>query len=387
MTPEYRRTTDIFFSLLRSGLYGVPIPEGEMPSEIDWHAVGELAKMHSVTGIIIESVQFLPARLHPSAEIKGRMNAYALRLIQSNMGLDKRVAQLVSFFEEHGIKGVLLKGQGIARTYRVPQMRNTGDIDFYVGQEQYPRAVELCRRHLIKDNEYGKESHQHFPFRMEGVTVELHRIATEIYVPFNKSKFQRWIVEELEHSPRRRLLPMANGSATVPSLEFDAIYIYYHAMHHFVVGGIGLRQLCDWTMLFHSHAHELDFSSLEAKIKRFGLTRGWKMFAFIAVEYLGLSPEKMPLYDAGFKPQSERLLEAILTGGNFGWYAKVNASDPATEYNVKYALAKFGYMFRYFRYSFPIMPLDATCFYLYRMFVATRSGCRITLGRLLGRRP
>lgn len=386
MTPTYRQVTATFFSLLRSGLYGTPIPEAELPAAIEWDAVIDLAKKHAVLGVIIESVQFLPTHLRPSAALLAKMQKYALKLIKSNIGLDKAVGRVVEFFQSHGIQGVLLKGQGVARSYRVPQMRVTGDIDFYVGEPPYKEAVALCHRYLINGNDYGKESTQHFPFKTEGITVELHRIATEIYSPFRRRAFQQWIIEELEHSPHRRVLPIGGVDVTLPSLDFDTIYIYYHAMRHFTLGGIGLRQLSDWAMLFHTHADELNLERIAANVRRFGLTRGWKLFAIIAVEYLGVAPEKMPLYDPAMRPTAEKLLDAIVSGGNFGWYAAVNASDPSPEYNFRYAVAKFRYMFSYFIYSFPIMPLESTCWYIYRMYSAISSGAKMTLRRILHKR-
>ncbi len=365
-----------FFALLRAGLYGVPVGGGELPDVIDWEAVVALARKHAVLGVIIESIRLLPEGLRPTGPMVDRMNKYALRLIKSNVGLDRKVAQLVLFFERHGIHGVLLKGQGIARSYRVPQMRQTGDIDFYVGESQYGRAVELCREHLIVADDCDcEESSQHFAFRWDGVMIELHRKATDIYSPYKRRRLHRWFTDELERSPRRRVMTVADTSVTLPSVDFNVVYIFYHSLRHLVEGGIGLRQLSDWAMVFYAHGDEIDAEQLRVNINRLGLTRGWKLFARIAVEYLGVPRDKMPLYDPNSSAKSEKLLEMILSGGNFGFHSQINATAPTSEFGFAngYALAKFRYISRYMAYTFPVMPLEATCFYIHRQLCVVRT--------------
>lgn len=359
-----------FFSLLRSGMYGIPVPECELPDGIDWDAVAGLARRHVVTGIIIESVRYLPGRLRPSGSVSARMERFALGLIQTNLVLDRTAAEISDFFSGHGIPGVLLKGQGVARYYREPQMRQSGDIDYYVGRKRYREAMELCRRHLIdeKDIDSAQEAGQHFGFDMRGVHIELHRIAAEMYTPFRNRRFQKWIAGELGRSPRRRSLAVGGSEITLPSLDFDALYIFYHAWCHYIRGGIGLRQLCDWAMIFHSRGDDIDTAGLVDNIGRFGLTKGWKLFGCIAVRHLGVPEQAMPLYEPGYGEKSEEVLAEILEGGNFGFYSKDYVSIPKRGNAFGAGLAKARAVTRYFRSLFPLIPVEATFLWLNRLF-------------------
>ncbi|MDE6403582.1 MAG: nucleotidyltransferase family protein [Muribaculaceae bacterium] len=319
---------DIFFSLLRSGMYGVPIPESDLPEQIDWESIIRLARKQVVYGIIIDSIQFLPPRLRPSGHVAAKMNKFALGLIQTNIILDNAVGRLVTFFKQHGLNGVLLKGQGVAHSYyRMSQTRQSGDIDFYVGKRIYKQAVALCEKHLAENLNESGESEQHFGFFMSGIWIELHRLASRIYSPLRNRRFQRWVVEQLEHSDTRRTVTLGDTAVTLPSYDFDAIFIFYHAWRHFIMGGIGLRQLCDWTLIFHSHGSEIDKTRLTENLHRFGMIKGWKLFACIAVRHLGIEAEKMPLYDPSYAEKSEKILAEILAGGNFGYYSKANTSE------------------------------------------------------------
>lgn len=363
---EFIRT---FFSLLRSGMYGAPILEPELPEHIDWEPIVKFAQKHVVYGIIIDSVQFLPERLRPSGNVSAKMNKFALGLIQTNLILDKTVAHLVTFLQQHGINGVLLKGQGVARYYRMAQMRQSGDIDFYVGKKQYKKAVNLCRENLADDKNECDEGLQHFGFNMRGIRIELHRLASRMYSPFRRRLFQNWLVEQLEYSPNRRILTLGGADVTLPSYDYDAIYIFYHAWHHFIEGGIGLRQLCDWAMIFHAHAYDIDTERLKENIRRFGLANGWKLFACIAVRYLGVAQDKMPLYDPEFIKKSEKILDKILTGGNFGYYSEDFIRFASYEYSgFRYGLEKVRSLTGSFIFLFNLIPLEATSRYIDRLF-------------------
>lgn len=357
-------------------MYGTSLPESDLPENIDWEAIISLAQKQAVYGIIIDSVQFLPERLHPSSSIAAQMNKFALGLIQANLILDKTVARLVTFLKQHGINGVLLKGQGVARFYRMPQMRQNGDIDFYVGKKIYKKAVTLCNENLIEDKNTCSETEQHFDFWMCGVPIELHRLASRIYTPVKNKRFQDWVVEELEHSPNRRTVTIGNADVTLPSFDFDAIFIFYHAWRHFIMGGVGLRQLCDWTMIFHTHSDDIDQERLKENIYRFGMTEGWKLFACIAVRYLGVPEDKIPLFDPSYYKKSERIFEEIMAGGNFGYYSKANTRTPIRGSGIWHGLGKVRNITGYFISLFPLIPIEATFLYLNRLFYGTTSSIK-----------
>lgn len=362
---------DTFFLLLRSGLYGTPIPEPHLPEEIDWRMIIGLAEKHCVLGTIIESIPMLPERLRPSDSTIAKMNKYAIGLIQTNMILDRTVAHLVKALREHDINGVLLKGQGIARVYRKAELRQSGDIDFYVGKRAYKYARKICKQYLIKDMSTYMENPQHFVFMLDGVRIEIHRIASRIYSPRYSRKFQKWIVEQLEHSSVCRTVTLDDTPVAIPPLDFDTIFIFHHAWRHYIMGGVGLRQLCDWAMIFHNYADEMDRPRLIENIQRFGMTTGWKIFACIAVKYLGVPEEKMPLYDPSLSKKSDKLFEEIISGGNFGYYSNAGLRVKKDKTSVVYGLGKLRNITEYFLSLFPLLPVEATCLYVSRLYEGT----------------
>lgn len=365
---------DIFFSLLRSGLYGTPLPESELPESIDWGAINRLARKHVVVGIIIESVRFLPERLRPSNATCAKMDKFALGLIQANMVMDQAAARLVEFLRRHDIEGALLKGQGVARYYRQPQMRHNGDIDFYVGTELYKKAVDVCKKELENIGVACNENDLHFSFKMDGLPIEIHRIASSIYSPLHDRRFQKWVTEELEQSRARRIMKVGETDIVLPSFDFDAIFIFYHAWRHYFTEGIGLRQLCDWAMIFSTHASDIDTERLKKNIARFGMTKGWKLFACIAVDRLGLPADKMPLYDPAYHKKSEKVLNKIVSGGNFGYYSEAIDRTPIKGHGFWHGLKKACNITGYYLSNLPLIPTEATFYYLHRLYKGLSNG-------------
>ena len=374
MTSDASSNLGIFFLLLKSGMYGTPIPENLLPDSIDWKFILELATKQTVTGLIIDGISRLPERLRPDAPLSEKIDKFALMLIRSNIRIDQAAIKLVTFLNSHGISGVLLKGQGVARSYYpVPQLRQCGDIDFYVGKKQYRRAIEVCREHLLHDNEAGSANHKHFHFDINGVNIEIHRLASKVNTPVRSGRYQQWVEEKLEHSSDRRITHFGDTEITLPSYDFDAIFIFHHAWNHFMTGGIGLRQLCDWSLIFHTHYDDIDVARLETNIRRFGLTAGWKLFACIAVNHLGVSPDRMPLYDPAYSDRSEKVFDDILTNGNFGFYSKAYARTPYYKdgRGIGHLMGKARNIMEFYVSLFPLMPAEATFLFFHRITVGT----------------
>jgi hypothetical protein len=122
---------EVFFSVVRAALWKthVEVPEGFA----DWSKVLKLAKAQTLTGLVADV-------LLGNAEIRAQLPEQAVAKLQGavrnnmlmhNM-LNNTLILVVSKLRENGVESVLLKGQGIARNYPVPELRQCGDIDLYV---------------------------------------------------------------------------------------------------------------------------------------------------------------------------------------------------------------------------------------------------------------
>lgn len=319
-------------SFLRTALWGVPA-SCDTP---DWRTLLRLAEKQTVTGLIYDVALTLPPSQQPDGELLRTLHLHTVRIAQSHQLLNTTLAEIVSRLRAEGIRTVLLKGQGVAHYYPNPLRRGCGDIDLYVGEPEYTRTCRLLNEWGMLDGEKTAESIQHLHFTYNGVCIEIHRIAGIMFSPRRNCLFRRWSDELLQEDSYNMMqidgTLAAAGSTQVllPPVRFDAFYLFYHTYKHFLTGGVGLRQLCDWTMYLHDFADEIDRTALKEDLHRFHLLHPWQVMGHIVVRHLGLPQEEFPFYNPspGMARRAEVMMAMIMRDGNFGFHAPKRTPRP-----------------------------------------------------------
>lgn len=306
-----------FLNLVRSSLWQQAAEESLfLDSSVDWKKISQLALEQTVGVLAFEGALSLPNNIRPPKEWIQKALSFIECNRRTNLLLDGCVAESVSRLRDEGITAVLLKGQAYARAYPKSEMRQCGDIDLYVGEKCYLPAYEAINRFGWESEERFLPDAKHYGCTLRGIHIELHRIAGILPSRSADLKFQLWSQSELKGS--QEFLMIGGEKVRVPTPLFDIIFVFMHLYLHFLNGGIGLRHICDWTMLMHSHAKEINNVELEQRLKEFHLLKAWKKFTPIAVEHLGLPSEECPFYSSKYRGDADRILSFILTEGNFG---------------------------------------------------------------------
>lgn len=313
------RTEQQFFALLRSGLWESPVERSLFSGDTDWRAIMKIAAMQTVSGIIFDGISNLPEDMQPPAATMRQLYQTVIRIEQSHELLNDRLIRIIALLQAEGIHPILLKGQGLAQNYPNSARRQCGDIDLYIGKKDYKRACDLVvEKGIVSGNTL--ESHKHFHFDYKGVEIEFHRIVERLPDPFKNKIFQRWTQYHL-HGNRLKVWKLNNTEVLLPPANFDALYVFYHAFHHFISDGIGCRQLSDWAIYLHKFHDQIDRQELMKDLEAFRFLRVWQIFGCIAVHQLGLAKEKFPFYTDKFRDVSQKvILKDILLSGNFGRY-------------------------------------------------------------------
>jgi len=322
-----------FISLLKCGLWGTH-PDPQQFAQADWPAIVKIAKEQCVTALITDAMNELAAGMPvvattataatqaaTAAEAPARaatpidktllykINFDAVRIARRNAQLNATLAEITELLNSSEVPTVLLKGQGVAQNYRKPEQRMSGDIDLYVGEKNYDKAVNVLQEKYSK-HAGDVETKKHYSLDIGTTRVELHHQADHLSNPVENSYFQRFTKRYLQNPACTR---------QTPPPQFDALFIFNHLFHHYLIQGIGLRQLCDWARYLYIRSNEIDMQHLKTDLQKTGLLKAWKIFVFIAVDTLGLPVENFPFYE--HRPsQGEKVLENIFTGGNFGYY-------------------------------------------------------------------
>lgn len=308
--------TNAFFALLRAGLWETDLllmPLGKF----DFSKVYKLADEQSVVGLVAAGLeQVRDAKVVKADALPFLKKVFSLE--QRNQEMNEFLGQIVQKMRNSGIYTILVKGQGVAQCYERPQWRSSGDIDFFLSKENYERAKMILTSlasHVEK--EFARE--KHLGMTIDSWALELHGslycgLSSEIERELDEIKADTFLGGNVRS--------WQNNNVTVFLLaaENDAFYIFTHILQHYYKGGIGLRQICDWCRLLWTYRSSLDVNLLEKRLRRSRLTNEWKAFGALAVVYLGMPAEAMPLYDASARwfRKARRICAFILNVGNFG---------------------------------------------------------------------
>lgn len=311
-----KRYEEIFLSLLRAGVWGT-VPE--IPSDFDdWKSVVRLAKSQSVLGIVgnvMLSNECISSVMPDDMRLKIR--SFCVNVIGTHPKMTASLHTVVDTLHGNGIEPVLLKGEGLARNYPVPQLRQCGDIDIYVGTENYDKACRVLEDISTADAE--EETHEtikHYSVKVGFATVEIHRFSDVQVTDTLDAIYRSYADKGL--SSGLSCLDLGSLTVSLPSDNFNAFYIFNHLWRHFLKIGVGLRQLCDWMLFLHTHQETVDSDYLHGILTEMGLLESWQAFGCVLTGWLGMPEKEFPLYAQISDRKRDRILRRILNEGNFG---------------------------------------------------------------------
>ena len=307
---------EAFLALVRAGLWEKEVRLLPFKT-IVFEEVYRLAQEQSVVGLVAAGLeQVSDLKVTPKDAL--RFVGQTMQIEQRNQAMNCFIAEVVVKMGEVGIYTLLEKGQGIAQCYARPLWRACGDVDLLLSRSDYEQAKAFLRPQASSaEVEDIRKLHQ--AMTVDSWVVELHgKISTELSTRINEGldEVQRAVFNDGE------VRSWDDDGVTVflPSANNDAVIIFTHFIQHFYIGGVGLRQICDWCRLLFTFKDSMDRSRLLMRLKKMGLMAEWKAFASFAVEYLGMPSDAMPFYEqsAMNSRRSERILDLILETGNFG---------------------------------------------------------------------
>lgn len=347
-------TENLFFALLRAGLWGAF--EGDVPQqdEIEWKSLLKLAEEQTVSGLISDGLSLMKKAV-PSLEVPAKVTE---RLMIQTIGLEKSnamvngvVSEVCGALNKAGIRYCLIKGQGTALNYPRPNHRTPGDIDLLLDDENYRKASELLVPMAVEVSpENPQKKHLGMKFR-NGVEVELHGTARVSFGDAVNKVIDR-MQDDLFKGNDFREWDCLGTEVRLPSVDFDAAFIFIHFVQHFYHGGLGLRQICDWVMHLSRFSSEIDQGWILDHLIDLGMLKEWDAFGALAVTLLGMPRECAPFYMPSQDKYAEMIWASMRHSGNFG--RKMHGhrdpqSEPYLIRKVRSLNGHMSWMIRHFR--------------------------------------
>ena len=309
----------LFLNLLSAAIWNKPA-DADMFHRLDsetWKGITEMARRQSVSALIADKALSLPKESLPP---RNQVLQYII-LIEQTEALSRKMihvlSELTQEYQAADFPFCLLKGLGNAINYPSPLLRNVGDLDLFLYRKgDYEKSKEW---NLGKGIEIEDGHHMHYSFSKEDIRIENHWRTTYFDHKKYDNLYKQWEEELIE---KENFTSVQIDDLTILQLpvEMNALFIFQHMFRHFVIGGVGFRQFCDWILFLSKHRNEIDLVSFTALTKSFALLYPMQVFARVAVKYLGASETIFPFEMIQDDKHADLVITDILESGNFGYH-------------------------------------------------------------------
>lgn len=357
-------TNELFFKLLRFALG----TESTIPTMHlrEWRAMFQMAKKQALTGFIGSSLNSISGNVLIETDKKSKdafedlimkWTGDVVKIARRNHKVNKDVVEEFRKLETKGLECCLLKGQGNALMYPIPDSRTSGDIDVWVRFKDSINTDDNIRKiiKLVRGKSFdsiGTYHHIDAP-NINGTPVEVHYRPQFLFFYPHDKELQQFFIENADEQFVHKVNFDENEIA-VPTAAFNAVCQLSHIYNHLFNEGIGLRQIVDYYYVlqnlfivstnrsFSSYKsskvkgnqewRESKLSSLASSIqkntnmslmlRKMGLYHISGAIMWILATQLGMPKEWMIV--APDEKRGRFVLSEILQSGNFGKFDKRN---------------------------------------------------------------
>lgn len=326
MDSHFNEMEKTLLEILRREITGEDGTEKMELSVAGLNAVMRLAREHAVTGLVANAAMRNRIVIAGGAA-EGRGEA-VMRLMQQTMAhrqnqrrFEDAVGRFARLMKENGIAYVVFKGLAVARYYPEPFVRTMGDVDFYVPQRDFLRAVEVIEQglHVKMDKE---DVDKHYSFDWQGIRVEMHYQIETFGNPRHQHRFNRMIDGAMAEHTDSFTLCDSDGNKTevcvLPPTE-DLIVVFKHWFNHLLVEGVGLRQTLDLAVLLNAYRDKINVGRLMTALDGIGYMKAFRAMLAMMKRYFGFE-----WLDSNFvlgcrdERYADKLMAAVMESGNFG---------------------------------------------------------------------
>lgn len=320
------KVENALLEILRREVTGQDGTEKMVLSVAGLNAVMRLAREHAVMGLVANTiVRNRVVIAGGAAEGRGEI---VMRLMQQTMAhrqnqrrFEDAVGRFARLMEENSIAYVVFKGLAVARYYPEPFVRTMGDVDFYVPQRDFLRAVEVIERGLnvVMDKE---DIDKHYSFDWQGIRFEMHYQIETFGNKRHQLCFDRMIDEAMAEHTDSFTVCDSDGNKTevcvLPPTE-DLIVVFKHWFNHLLVEGVGLRQTLDLAVLLNAYRDKINVGRLMTALDGIGYMKAFRAMLAMMRRYLGFE-----WLDSNFvlgcrdERYADKLMAAVMESGNFG---------------------------------------------------------------------
>ena len=263
-------------SIVAGGLEGrVEIELGELRSMMP------LAIEHTVGGLLAETVMngsvSITDIITDRTEKRRVLMQFAEMQMQhraQKLHFDKVLSEFTSLLKGKNIDFVVFKGPAVASWYASPWCRTMGDIDFFVPEWDYERALSLIQQKLkLTVERCDADKHDSFSYR--GIRFEMHYQMETFGAGKHQRYFSALVDKEIKDGRLGHFCISTGVQVPMLSPEVDLILVFKHMFNHLIGEGVGLRQVTDVAVLIRAYAPTLNISALKEHLQNIGYLKAF----------------------------------------------------------------------------------------------------------------
>ena len=272
-----RKSEEMLFALLRASLHEKDTETSFFVdvTATDWKECYQLAKMQGVMALAWDGVLRLPIALHPDMEFKLQWGIKVEHVERRHQHYCKVASEITELYKQHDIATLHLKGVGLSTLYPVPSHREGGDIDIYTyaaNKSISDHEANALADALIKQQGMDVDietSPKHSFFYYKGIPVENHKTLLNVHT----LRIAKQVEEILKEHMHPQSVSLGSGEILIPSAEFNALFVAFHAVQHFG-SGLSIHHLCDLAVIMNRYGLHLPKEITDERLLRaiFALT-------------------------------------------------------------------------------------------------------------------
>ena len=279
---------DFFLSLIRLGIGKSRF--AQVPNQVDWDKLEDLAAKQGLSAILVDGIERLPEGQRPPKPVLLQWIGETLQGYEYRYELYRRtIAEMAAFYNQHGYKMRWLKGYVCSLDWPKPEHRPCGDIDIWLfgQQKEADKALGSWFKVHGLETEIDNSHHHHTVFYWRDFMVENHYDFVDVHQNKTNAEIEK-ILKELGKDDSHTF-ELYGEKVYLPAPNLFALFLIKHTMLHFVLGEFSLRQLLDWAFFVKKHGNEVNWPWLLSILEKYGMMPAFNTFNAICVEDLGFA--------------------------------------------------------------------------------------------------
>ena len=289
---------------------------GEKPS-ISQNLISHVLKEAEAQTVFSLAFAYLQKEMSvASTKDFNEMNEEFFRNVILNTNNLQEHDELHKLMESKQIPYVTIKGLASAYYYPDPSLRDMGDVDFLVFENDFESSKRAVLSAGFKLDHDDEEDSIHIAFKREPMSIwEQHRCVNGI----PEGSVGELIREELDKTIETSELVELDGAVCrIPDKFHHGLIMLLHMISHMTSEGIGLRHLCDWAVFVNSISNNEFVGLFSEKLNSFGLWKFAQIMTATSEKYLGIEHKEWIESAELDDDLLEDVITDILNGGNFG---------------------------------------------------------------------